>query len=420
MGTTTARRTTTVLAVLVGLFASLLLSVAATAPADAASAARTFEVRGQVLTPGKLPRLRLKWFTRDWTYLGEKRVSGDIYTLSLAPGTYHLQFVDQRPSYDVTKYAPADVTVTIRNRSVQKDVRMRPGAAITGTVRTGGVVGKGARVVAANTYEQSYETKANDKGQFAIGGLPTGKYSVFTYDRRGTYVDKSTYVGRLKQGRAKNVGIRLRKKGGSLLVDLFRGDGSRATGKFAVTAVSKKTGQWWTATARGGKVTFRGLYPGRYTLVAPGNGDWLARTGPIAGANVRPGRADLASRFTWTKRGASVTGRVVDAADQGFGLAGAQVLLFSKSGQQLGSVVANRTGGFRFGGQLSTQSGLTVVALPQADRGGYMSTRNNYCIFTRAERRGIAVRTGQASNLGPVALPRSTVSPPQSETCLPA
>ncbi|MEI5671835.1 MULTISPECIES: MSCRAMM family protein [unclassified Nocardioides] len=415
MGTTTARRTTTVLAVLVGLFASLLLSVAATAPAEAASAARTFEVRGQVLTPGKLPRLRLKWFTRDWTYLGEKRVSGDIYTLSLAPGTYHLQFVDQRPSYDVTKYAPADVTVTIRNRSVQKDVRMRRGAAITGTVRTGGVVGKGARVVAANTYEQSYETKANDKGQFAIGGLPTGKYSVFTYDRRGTYVDKSTYVGRLKQGRAKNVGIRLRKKGGSLLVDLFRGDGSRATGKFAVTAVSKKTGQWWTATARGGKVTFRGLYPGRYTLVAPGNGDWLARTGPIAGANVRPGRADLASRFTWTKRGAWVTGRVVDGKS-GQALGKVTVTLYSSGGQALATTTSGSTGLFKLSGQLTTSSNLTLQVRPGGPNPPYLTTGKLYCKFDQRNYAVARITTSRQYDARSVAIPRSASQ--DSDACL--
>ena len=50
----------------------------------------------------------------DWNYIGQKAANGGGYSLSLPPGTYHLQFVDQRPSYDVTRYAPTDVKVTVR------------------------------------------------------------------------------------------------------------------------------------------------------------------------------------------------------------------------------------------------------------------------------------------------------------------
>lgn len=400
MGTTaTARRTGALLAALVGLLASLLIGVAAPAPATAA-APRTLEVVGQITGPqAKLPKIRVRWFTQDWTYLGEKAVRNDIYTLSLAPGTYHLQFVDQRPAYDVTKYAPADVTVTLRDRKVQRNVRMKRGSAITGTVRAGGKVAGGAKVVAANTFEQSYETKANQAGQFAIGGLPAGKYSVFTYDRTATWVDKSLYAGKIKGGQAVNVAIKLRKKGGSLLVDLFRGDGTRASGKFAVTAVSKKTGQFWTATARSGRVTFRGLYPGGYTLVAPGTGDWLARTGTIEGANVRAGKADLASRFLWTKRGASVTGRLIFRSNGDIPVGEAEVQLFNRAGAVIGRTTSSSSGAFRFGGQLTTQSGMTVVVTAGARKVA------PYCKFGRAQVTSVAVTTGRESGLGDIVLP---------------
>lgn len=415
MGNSTARRACSALVALAVVLGGLLL----VAPSPADAAVRKYEVVGQITGPqAKLPKITMRWFTKDWTYLGQKKVRGDIYSLSLAPGTYHLQFVDNRPSYDVTKYAPADLTVTVKDRKIQRNVKMKRGAAVTGTVQGGGKALGGARVVAANTYEQSYETKANSAGQFAIGGLPSGKYSVFTYDRTGTWVDKSTFAGKVVRGKAVNVAIKLKKKGGSLLVDLFHGDGRRAQGKFAVTAVSKKTGQWWTETARSGKVTFRGLYPGGYTLVAPGNGDWLARTGSIQGANVRAGRADLASRFVWTQRGASITGRVVDREDPTYGLGGAQVLLFDKTGRQVGSTVATASGGFRFGGQLTTQSGLAIVALPKADGGGWMTTRDSYCLFTRVEKGGVSVTTNRERAVGPLLLPRSTASA-QPESCLP-
>ena len=74
---------------------------------------------------------------------------------------------------------------------------MTRGGYVTGTVRTGdGKPAKGARVVAANRAEQSFETTANGKGQFALGGLPQGKYSVFTYDQQKRWVGKSAWAAR--------------------------------------------------------------------------------------------------------------------------------------------------------------------------------------------------------------------------------
>lgn len=410
MGTTTARHATTALAALVAAAVTLAgLLLGAPSPAQAGPSARTYEVVGQITGPqAKLPRISVRWFSKDWTYLGQKRLRGDIYSLRLAPGTYHLQFVDERPAYDVSKYAPSDLTVTLRNRKIQRNVRMQRGAAITGTVKAGGRVAGGARVVAANTYEQSYETTANAQGQFAVGGLPPGKYSVFTYDRTHTWVDRSVYAGKVARGQFKNVRIALRKKGGSLLVDLLHGDGTRATGRFSVTAVSKKTGQFWTETARGGKVTFRGLYPGGYRLVAPAHRDWLARTGSIQGANVRPGRADLASRFVWTKRGATVTGRVVDGSDPSYGLAGAQVLLFDPSGTQVASTTSGAGGTFSIGTQLTSQSGLRVVAQPGA-RAPYLGENTHYCKFGQVTSAGFAVATNRTTSVGDLAVPRLPV-----------
>jgi len=404
MGTSSARRSATVLTLLVGLLASFALSVVASAPAQAA----TYQVVGQITGPqAKLPKIVVRWFAQDWTYLGERTVRNDIYSLSLAPGTYHLQFVDQRPAYDVTKYAPTDLTVTVRDRKIQKNVAMKRGGAITGTVRAGGKAAGGARVVAANTYEQSYETKANKAGQFAIGGLPTGKYSVFTYDRTETWVDKSLYAGKVKRGKAVNVAIALKKKGGSLLVDLFHADGTRAPGKLSVTAVSKKTGQFWTATARGGKVTFRGLYPGGYRLVVPGSGSYLPQTGNIQGADVRAGRADLASRFVWTRRGATVSGRAVDGTSRQ-PLGSVVVTLYSNGGQALATTTTNSAGQFFLTGQLTTATGLTVQVRPGGASPPYLTTGALYCKFDQADHALGRITTGQNAEAGDLAVPRSS------------
>lgn len=403
---THTRRLGTALLLAVGLLASLLLVVGGSTPASAA----TGTVRGQVTgsEPGRV-RVKVLWFTRDWHYLGQRRVDGDIYSLSLPRGTYHLQFVDLRPSYDVSKYAPSDVEVTIGAAPVQRDVRMRRGAAITGTVRGGGRALAGARVVAANADQQSYETRANSRGEFAVGGLPAGSYSLFTYDRQQAWVGKSLWVPSMKRGEARDVAVRLRTHGGSLLVDLRRGDGTTMGGSFFVTAVSKESGQFWTAKATGGTVSLQGLFPGRYTLVAPGVGDWLARTGAIRGAFVRAGRADLASTFTWTRRGARVTGTVLDAEDPSYVLEHAQVLLFDRDGTQLGSAFTGSSGRFSIGGQLTTQEGLSVVVNPDPDTGGWMQAAL-YCPYTPTRVTGVAVTTGQADDVGEVLLPHKAGS----------
>ncbi|MCW2765735.1 MAG: hypothetical protein JWO11_1694 [Nocardioides sp.] len=411
---TTTRRLSALLALVVALLASLVLVVGSPLPASA----ETGTVKGQVIGTQAGPlKIRMMWFDRHWTYLGQRRLDRDIYSLSLPAGTYHLQFVDLRPSYDVTKYAPSDVTVTVSaGNPVQRDVKMRRGAALTGTVKAGGRPARGARVVAASTDETSYETTANRAGQFALGGLPAGDYSVFTYDRQKTWVARSTWVPKLQRPEVRNLALTMRAKGGSMLVDLKRPDGKAMKGSFFVTAVSRASGQFWTERAQRGTVIFQGLYPGRYRMVAPGVGIYLARTGSVQGGNVRPGRADLVSRFAWTRRGAWLTGSVVDKEAPDVPLEGAQVLLYDKAGNQIGGTSTNEQGRYTLKGQLSTQAGLTVAVQPDPDRDGWLQGEN-YCRFERLEVSPVAIRTGHATDIGEVLLPHQ---PSSDRLCAPA
>ena len=180
---------------------------------------------------------------------------------------------------------------------------MRRGAAITGTVKAGGKAAKGARIVAANTAEQSFEVKANSKGQFALGGLPAGNYSVFTYDRTKRYVGKSLWVPRLKAGRAENVAIKLTKKAGRLLVDLYAGS-APLRGKATVTVVSRANGQFWSANVQARLRVFAGSLPGPLQDRRPGRrqllrqhrrGAW--RQGPRRQGRVRQLPAHQARRL---------------------------------------------------------------------------------------------------------------------------
>jgi hypothetical protein len=395
---TTRRHRALVGTVLATLVACLVLVVQApSAPAaPTAEKATTGKVRGTIFgrAAGAPPRLRLLLFRGDWTYLGARNVSGSTYSLSLRPGTYRLQFTDRRPSYDVQKFAPTDALVRVRaGATTVKNVRMRRGAAITGTVRTGGRPGARARVVAANPSEQSFETVANERGQFAIGGLPAGTYSVFTYDRLRTWVGKSTYVPKLAAGAFANIKIALNRKGGELRVDLYAG-GEPLRGSGYATAVSRRSGQFWTVRFSHGTVAFPGVFPGRYKLVMPGVGRWFARTGAVRNGYVRPGRGAFGS-FRLTQRGGAFLGRVV-RGDGGAAVQGARVRLFDEDGRLLSETTTSQTGAFVAGGQLRTQSGLRLEIDHPYD--------TNYETLVVWD---LAIALNQDENLGTLALERT-------------
>src|SRR5437868_1041780 len=83
------------------------------------------------------PKVQMLWFDQNWNYLGRKAAGGGSYAINLDPGTYHLQFVDQRPAYDITKYAPTDVRVTVRaGDPTIRNVKMTHGGYVTGTIKT--------------------------------------------------------------------------------------------------------------------------------------------------------------------------------------------------------------------------------------------------------------------------------------------
>lgn len=384
------------------------------APTPAATAADRERVYGAINCPkmSGCPPMKVQWFDKDWRYLGSRKANGGSYVLSLAPGTYHLQFVDQRKAYDTDKYAPTDIKVTVRQRSVPANVTMKPGASITGVARAGGKVLKGARVYAANRSEQSFLTTANDKGQFAVGGLPAGKYCLFTYDRARKYVDKCTWVGGLNFGQNKNRKVVLKKKAGSLRVFVDTRDGKPAPNS-TVTVTSKATGQWWPAKLRGGEASFRGLYPGRYNIKYDGAGVWFTATGTVRGAVVRASRPAFGD-FVVRKRGGWVTGHLVDgdgmemvALRPGYENGpGATVRLFDRFGTQIAVAESNDQGKFKLQGQLATQSGMTIVVEPPDQSGGYMWGEAR-CRFDRGEYGTYSMRTGMEAYIGQLSVERS-------------
>jgi len=384
---------------------ALVATLLVVAPSGTATAASTGQVVGAIRFPQERAKVEVLWFTSGWQYLGRKKADAGTYTINLAPGTYWLQFVDQREAYDVGKYAPTDVKVSVGSGRIVRNVTMKRGAYVTGTVRTGdGKPAAKATVTAANVQGRSFSTTANSKGQFAIGGLPESKYSVFTWDKKKRWVGKSAWAGKVRTNHGENLSIRLGKRAGALRLLLDTPSGP-LTAKATVTVTSKTTGQWWTATARGGSAVFKGLYPGKYTLDFAGSGIWLPDTKPVKGASVRSGGTTIGQAKV-TKRGGWITGQAVDAGAPAYPLEKAQVQLYDVYGTKVDETVTDGSGRFTLDGQLSTQTGMTVVINPNPQLGGYTQT-TSYCQFVSRTLPNVPATQGRETPLGAVGVQRA-------------
>lgn len=389
-----------------------LLAALPVSPGPAAQAAERERVYGAINCPRmpKCPSMKVLWFDHDWNYLGTRRANGGGYAIRLAPGTYHLQFIDQRPAWNTSKYAPTDIGVTVRQHTVSQGVTMRHGASITGVARAGGKVLSGARIVAANRLEQSFPTTADKKGRFAVGGLPAGTYCLFTFDRARKHVDRCTWVGGLNFGQSKNQAVNLKKKAGNLTVFVETEEGRPAPNS-TVTVTSRETGQWWTSKVRSGKAVFGGLFPGRYTIKYEGAGVWLTATGAVRGGVVRPQRMAFGD-FTVPERGGEVTGVLVDADDADSILRpqgaqpGAIVMLFANDGTLLAQTTSDSEGWFRLTGQIRSQHGLTIVVDPSNSSDGWM-VGADVCQYKRTEVADqFSAVQGEESFTGPIPVDR--------------
>ncbi|HEX7739548.1 MAG TPA: carboxypeptidase-like regulatory domain-containing protein [Marmoricola sp.] len=378
-----------------------------------ANASASGLVRGGIYGHGGTPSAKVLVFDHAWHYQRTVSARDGIYSITLAPGTYWLQAVDRRPAYDVKKYAPADVKVVVRaGHTTVHDIHMHRGAAIVGTLSRGhgknGSRGAWSKLVAVSASGEAFWTKSNGKGQFAVGGLPAGSYSVYAYDRGHTWVARSTWVPKLTAGDIADRHIVLGHHGGRLLIDLYGGD-QHITSRVTVTVVSRRTGQFWSAvSAANGTVTFPDLSPGRYSISVPGAGDYLARSGDVSYGDVRAGRAAFGS-FRLTERGATVSGRVVDRDPKTlttYPISGAQVVLKDAAGRVLATATTAKDGSFTAGGQLLSASGVRVIVNPAADGGGWM-TGESYCRFVTADPVVVELVQGVDTGAGQIVLPRA-------------
>jgi hypothetical protein len=113
---------------------------------------------------------------------------------------------------------------------------------------------------------------------------------VFVYDRQRRYAGKGTWVGKLERGRNVNLRLTMPKRAGAYSGFLMVG-GTPARGTIYVTAVSRRTGQFWVSKVVDGDLSsVRGLFPGGYRLGIPATPQTAAQTvslPPVAPGKVR-------------------------------------------------------------------------------------------------------------------------------------
>lgn len=253
-------------------------------PASVRLAAEQGQIVGRAVGPdgSPAPRAKVVLFDERWNYLTQTKArrTGRFAFASLAPGTYRVQVSDARPRWDTSSYATTDGTVTVHHdRTSVLTVRMQRGAFITGRVSAGPrrTAARHAWVRASDAYGRSYEVRADAKGRFALGGLPAGTFMLWGYDSAHQWVGSGTSVKGLATGGTTDIRIGMPTRAGGLSGFLFEGP-DIARHRVWVTAVSKRTGQWWVVPVRTGDLSLRGLAPGRYTFSMTSTRTYVGRT----------------------------------------------------------------------------------------------------------------------------------------------
>ena len=338
------------------------------------------------------------WMYRTTVAAGRR---GGYGVEGLSPGRYVLQFVDTRPAHDTTRRVTTDVRTTVRaGRTTVTDAVLRRGAWLWGSVRrTGGGVARQPLVTAVRDGDTSgtvHTVRADRSGRYALGGLPTGRYTVFVDDRaeRHTAAPKRVRLARL--GRSAEVSFVLRTPAGRYTGRVTAG-GARLTDPVHVTLVNRSTGQFRVVALRGGDLSvLRGLAPGSYRLTVPGTGRRLGATFRLP--PIRAGKPTSAGRVDLVRRGGTLRGTVVDAGT-GLPLRGVSVTIMDKYGHPFETVTTSASGTFDVGGSIPDADNPVTLRLEA--RNPVDDVR-----YTHRDVTGLQVRAGSASDLGTVALNR--------------
>lgn len=365
---------TVVRRVLVLALSALLITGGVVSASSTAQAAGHAKIRGYVTdSSGKAARtMSVLLFQSDakdknWSYLRKVNVrsSGAYEVATNGPGRYHLQLVDRRPAYDLNSFARIpNINVNVGKSAVLKNVRVQVGGAIGGTVK---IRGKSryrgaaqAAVRAISNEGQVFDVTADKSGQFALGGLPSGTYRVFAYDAKNRKVGNSKLVRKVKLKSFRKVSIKLSTRPSAYRGFLTVGDGnSLSSGSVTVTAVNRRTGEFWVRKIRNGALSLRGLTRGSYALTVPDTAGYFGRTVNLPRLKAGQTRAITINLPT---KGGTFTGTVRDETAK-TPLKNASVRLRTADGR-VWETTTNSAGRFTIGGTLrGPLGGVTVTVL---------------------------------------------------------
>lgn len=347
-------------AALLSLLLAAGLLVGVSAPAQAAGT----QVYGRVTdarTGASIKTVRVLLFSSSWTYIRKVKVgrSGIYQIQTPGPGSYHLQFVDGRPAYRTTAYAAKlDVPVRVGTRPAQRNVRLKVGGAIGGVVKVRGKRAPMAQVRAVSNGGQVIEVTANKRGEYALGGLAKDDYRVSAYDAKSRRVGKSRLVRKVRLGTFRKASFNLRTRPGWIRGFLTL-DGSRARGTTFVTAVNRRSGEYWVKKVRNGNISLKGLTPGSYQLKVPDVNGYFGGTfniGRVRAGGMRNATVNLRTR------GGTISGQAYDAVGK-YGIPNISVRLTDVNGRTLDEHPASQSGTFRIGGTTRPQRvKITILA----------------------------------------------------------
>jgi hypothetical protein len=217
--------------------------------------------------------------------------SGVFHFDDVPAGGYFLTVRDLTPRWETVCFANTRVALTVAPwQTAARHVVVERAGVITGKVTRGrnNEPASRARIVAADSRGLNVDVRANGRGEFALCGLGGGKARVWGYDGGKRWSGAPQDI-KLTSKRFTDVRLRLRKPAGAL-IGFIHVDGQLLRRPLWVTAVNRRTGQWWVVAVRRGELSLRGLAPGRYTLVLPAAGSYPGGTHNLRG-KVTPGRS---------------------------------------------------------------------------------------------------------------------------------
>jgi Carboxypeptidase regulatory-like domain len=275
---------------------------------------------------------RVAWATTDST--------GLYRTKPLAPGKYDV-YVDGTDELigqwytDAEEQSDATTLVVAKDQPTVADLVLKKGATIHGTVTgpDGPVVGAWVSAESVESWDSTY---TDAQGQYSLGGLPAGDYTVHVWPSFGNSgLIRQYYNGKYEWESADKVtlakgatasGINFSLTTGTSISGKIVSDDGRGT-YFSVEAYRKATSGDWESFTEGevsddGTYTMGQIPPGEYKLVASGRGYndqwWNGKDSLETATPITVGVAPLTGRDFVLPVGPGISGKVTVADGQAF------------------------------------------------------------------------------------------------------